>query len=127
MFIKYNPNPCGKSVGDCTIRALSKAFNVDWESMYISLALSGLVMGDLPDSDKVWNSYLKKNGFYRCAIADDLPDNYTVSDFANDNPRGVFILSMPGQHAVTVIDGDYYDSWDSGQEEPVYYWRKDVQ
>ena len=28
-----------------------------------------------------------------------------------------------GSHAVAVIDGDYYDSWDSGNEIPAYFWR----
>lgn len=27
---------------------------------------------------------------------------------------------------VSVVDGDYYDAWDSGKEVPVYYWHKEV-
>ena len=28
-------------------------------------------------------------------------------------------------NAVGVIDGDYYDTWDSGNEIPIFYWRKE--
>jgi len=45
--------------------------------------------------------------------------------FAEEHPEGTYILSMPGRHVVTVVDGAYYDSWDSGEECPVYYWTKE--
>ena len=28
MYVPYNPNPCGLSTGDCTVRAISKALKV---------------------------------------------------------------------------------------------------
>ena len=31
MWKKYNPNPKGACVGDCTVRAISKALNQSWE------------------------------------------------------------------------------------------------
>ena len=33
MWIEYNPNPTGKQVGDCSIRAIAKALDVD-EDLY---------------------------------------------------------------------------------------------
>lgn len=27
MYIEYNPNPCGRRVGDCAVRAVAKALN----------------------------------------------------------------------------------------------------
>ena len=35
----YNPNPMARSVGDCTVRAISKATGQDWEETYIGLCL----------------------------------------------------------------------------------------
>ena len=29
MFVNYNPNPAGKSVGDCVVRAIAKLTNSD--------------------------------------------------------------------------------------------------
>ena len=68
-------------------------------------------------------SYLKRHGYKRKAIPETFPDNYTVMDFCLDNPRGRFLLALD-QHVVAVVDGNYYDTWDSGREIPVYYWTK---
>lgn len=46
MFIEYNPNPCGRRVGDCAVRAIAKALDTTWEGAYITLALNGLQMCD---------------------------------------------------------------------------------
>lgn len=32
MWIEYNPNPTGRNVDDCAVRAVSKALNTDWET-----------------------------------------------------------------------------------------------
>ena len=53
-----------------------------------------------------------------------IPYCYTVKDFCKDHPQGVFVLGT-GTHAVAVIDGDYYDAWDSGNKVPLFYWRKE--
>ena len=43
MWIKYNPNPVGRTTGvDCSVRAVSKALGVDWETAYVMIALNGL-------------------------------------------------------------------------------------
>ena len=121
MWIKYNPNPTGRTVGDCAVRAISKALNIDWETAYNLIASNGFAMGDMPSSDAVWGSVLRQNGFAKRTIPNYCPDCYTVEEFCKDNPRGTFVLGFGG-HVATVIDGDLYDSWDSSNEIPVYYW-----
>jgi len=124
-YAYYQPNPAGKSVGDCTVRAISKALGQAWEETYVGLALEGFKRGDLPNADSVWGPYLRAHGFTRRLIPDDGLGAYTVEDFARDNPNGVFVLSMPGHHVVAVVDGAYCDTWDSGGECPSYYWTKE--
>lgn len=125
MWVKYNPNPTGRNVGDCAIRAVAKALNTSWEDAYDMVATNGYAMGDMPSSDSVWGSVLRQHGFYRKAIPNSCPDCYTVSDFCVDNPVGTFVLGLGG-HVTTVVDGDIYDSWDSSMEIPIYVWfRKD--
>lgn len=124
MFQKYNANPTGKQVGDCTIRAISKALNQDWETTYAGTALEGYRLFDLPSANHVWGSYLKSKGFKRHIIPDECPDCYTVKDFCADHPSGTYILAIHG-HVVAVCDGDYYDNWDSGDEIPIYYWKRE--
>lgn len=121
MYIMYNPNPTGRFVEDCAIRAVSKALGIDWETAYARLALNGFAMGDLPNANSVWGALLRQNGFYREAIPNSCPDCYTAADFAADHPNGIFVLGF-GKHVATIVDGNLYDSWDSSNEIPQYYW-----
>ena len=123
MWIEYNPNPLGLRVGDCDIRAISKALDASWERVYVDLCVQGFMMGDLASSNAVWSAYLKHKGFKRCTIQD-CPDCYTVEDFCQEHPKGVFVIGT-GTHAVCVFDGCYYDAWQSGRETPVYYFEKE--
>lgn len=121
MFIEYNPNPTGRRVGDCAVRAVSKALNIDWENAYALIALNGYQMGDMPSSNSVWGSVLRQNGFYRKSLPESCPDCYTAEDFCRDNPKGIYVLGF-GTHVATVVDGNIYDSWDSSKEIPQYFW-----
>ena len=123
MWIKYNPNPTGRNVGDCAVRAISKALEIDWEEAYCQIAANGFAMGDMPSSDSVWGAVLRQNGFYKKVLPETCPDCYTAEDFIAENPRGVFVLGFGG-HVATVVDGNLYDSWDSSKEIPVYIWYK---
>lgn len=125
MWRPYNPNPTGRSVGDCAVRAVSKALGTDWETAYNLIADAGYAMGDMPSSDSVWGAVLRQNGFYRSSIPNSCPECYTAEDFARDNPYGTYVLGFGG-HVATIVNGDLYDSWDSSQQIPVYVWyRKD--
>lgn len=124
MWVEYNPNPRHSRVGDCAIRAVSKATNQDWETSYTGLYVKGYSMGDLPSANAVWGSYLKDKGFKREIVPNTCPDCYTVRDFCRDHPRGMFVLALDG-HVVTVFDGDYFDTWDSGNETVLYYWYRE--
>lgn len=121
MWIKYNPNPTGRHVGDCAVRAVAKALGIEWEEAYKLITVNGYAMGDMPSSDSVWGAVLRQNGFYKKTIPNTCPDCYTVKDFCRDNPLGIFVLGFGG-HVATVVDGDLYDSWDSSMEIPVYVW-----
>lgn len=124
MWRQYNPNPRSERVGDCTIRAIAKATGQEWDKVYAQLCLQGYIMADMPSANNVWGAYLKKEGYKRYIVPDTCPECYTVEDFCNDFPEGVYILALSG-HVVCVTDGDYYDTWDSGKEIPMYYWKKE--
>lgn len=121
MFTEWNPNPVGRRVGDCSVRAIAKALDVDWETAYAMIASNGFAMGDMPSSNSVWGAVLRQNGFKKQTIPNSCPDCYTFADFARDNPRGTFVLGT-GSHVATVVDGNLYDSWNSSDEIPVFVW-----
>ena len=125
MWREFNPNPLSRRVGDCAVRAVSKELGVDWEEAFAEIAANAFAMGDMPSSDSVWGAVLRQHGFYRDVIPNTCPDCYTAEDFAKDHPKGVYVLAFGG-HVATVEDGDLYDSWNSSQLVPQYfYYRKD--
>lgn len=124
MWSEYNPNPSGRRVGDCVIRAIAKALNIDWETAYLMVTVQGYIMNDMPSSNAVWGSLLKRNGFKREAIPNTCPECYTIKDFAQDYPIGTYVVGT-GNHVVTIIDGVIYDSWNSQDEIPQYFWKKE--
>lgn len=123
MYSYYNANPYKIRVGDCVIRAISKALNQPWEDTYIDLTIQGYLMGDLLSSNAVWGAYLKSKGFTRDIISNDCPECYTIEDFCNEYPKGTYIIGT-GTHAVCVINSTIFDTWNSSGETPIYYYHK---
>lgn len=124
MYVHVNPNPNGIYVGDCVVRAIAIATNQTWDHVYVMLGLEGFIKKNFGDANDVWGSYLKRIGFRQILLPDSCPDCYSVRDFCYDYPYGTYILAT-GTHLVAVIDGDYYDAWDSGDEFPTSIWRRD--
>lgn len=123
MLELYNPNPAGRRVGDCSIRAITKALNVSWEQAYAMASSAGYNMCDMPSSDAVWGAVLRQHGFYRDVVPNECPDCYTAEHFCADHPVGVYVLGFGG-HVATVVDGTLYDSFDSSNEIVQFYWHK---
>ena len=106
------------------IRAISKATGMDWEKTYTEITLKGFEMYDMPSSNAVWETYLSQHGFEKKILPYTCPDCYSIKQFCIDHPKGTFIVGT-GSHVVAVIDGRYYDTWDSGDEIPTYYFEKE--
>lgn len=121
---KYNPNPEKNRVGDCTVRALCCVLMKEWDEVYLGLCLEGFIRKDMPSANNMWGTYLWDRGFRRHFVTDECPACYTVKDFCEAFPVGRYLLAL-GSHVIAVIDGDYYDTWDSGDECPIYYWSRD--
>lgn len=135
MYIYYNanPNPSGLNVGDCVIRAISTALSYNWFMVHDELSFLSRKMFDMPSSNRVWKTYLKEMGFKETYIDNTCPDCLTVEEFAYTHPKGRFILStaeykkanrkliVTGSHVVALIDGDWYDTWDSGSDIPLSF------
>lgn len=119
----YNPNPAGRAVGDCAVRALAKALGEDWETAYAELARNAFQMADMPSSNGVITATLRQHGYTRKAIPNTCPDCYTFEQFAEEHPDGTFILGT-GNHVATIQNGQIWDAWDSSNEIPIYYWEE---
>lgn len=116
MFIKFNNNPRGARVGDCVVRAISAVTGQEWDETYSELCAEGFLHKDMPSSNCVWSQYLYNKGF-RKNVVDGMQ---TIAEFSAEHRHGKYLLAT-GTHLVALIDGNYLDTWDSGQEEPAFY------
>ena len=122
-YIYYNANPLNKRVGDCVIRALSKVMGMTWDDVAIDLSMMMVTEKDIVSSNALWGKYLMLNGFRRGNLPDTCPNCFTLQDFCLEFPVGTFVVCT-GSHVIAVIDGNYYDTFDSGNEVVTYYFEK---
>lgn len=122
MWIYANPNPDNKHVPDCVIRALSIALNRSWDDIYETLTRRGGIEHNMPSADVVWGRYLYDFGFQPFKLPNICPRCITIHQFTRMYPRGIYIIGT-GNHAVAVIDGNYYDTWDSGDQYVSFFFR----
>ena len=51
-------------MGDCTVRAISKATGKEWGETYLAMAVQGYLDGDMPSANAVWGAYLRRHGLH---------------------------------------------------------------
>ena len=121
MWVRCNPNPAGKLVGDCVIRAVSIASGMTWDRVYYELYQVGMEECDMMSSDAVWGLYLYRLGFEPFLLPESCPQCTTVREFARRYSEGTYIIGTGG-HAVCVKEGNWYDTWDSGDAPASFFW-----
>lgn len=124
-YVYLNKNPGRHRVGDCTVRAIATALDTTWENSYIGLVTEGLALHDMPSANYVWGLYLLKNGFTQHMVESTCPACISVAEFADQHPKGTYVVNTEN-HVVTIVDGNYYDTWDSGDEIVLYYYEKEI-
>ena len=118
-LVRYNANTRGTRTGDCTARAISLAFNMDYSKA--RKALNDSAKGDrYLHYNSITNviKVIKQLGGSEAIKTD---EKITVGDWVDKHASGTYILHCnrngvphgPGGHLVCVIDGKIYDSWDS--------------
>ena len=124
MWVKINPNPGKRHVGDCVIRAIAVATGKPWLNVYDELYLLGRDTYDMMSGNETWGLYLYRMGFDPFLLPDACPECVTVREFARRFPDGSYIVGT-GSHAVAIVDGDYFDTCDSGDTVPAYFFKID--
>ena len=112
----------GEATSDCVVRAIAIATNKSWRRVYGDLCELGGIECEMPNSNYLWGQYLNEQGFEQFLLPESCPKCVTVRAFGERVPEGTYVIGT-GSLAVAVIDGDYFDSWDSGSETPTYFWR----
>ena len=123
MWIEKNPNPCRQEEPDCVVRAIAIATGQTWDDVHWDLCFLSHMKCTMPSVNWLWGLYLAKHGFEKFLLPESCPECVTVREFCRRFPKGTYVIGT-GSHAVCVIDGNYFDMWDSGDETPTYFYRK---
>ena len=115
---EFNPNPKDRNIGDCTLRSYCAAFGISWEKAFDIASKVAKENASMIQymADKILTEE------FNCVVDEKYnkksvkgKDRITVNEFAMTHPYGIYILHVP-KHQVTVINGEYWDSWDSGDK-----------
>ena len=119
LYRYYQPNKkdVNDKYGDCTVRALSKALNCSWIEAFdkmIPLCREEQVSNIFNAPVSVKKRMMERLGFCYYGISNRCGSKRpTVESFARDHLTGRYIVTV-AHHEVAVVDGNYYDTWDSG-------------
>lgn len=113
---KYNPNPKSRNIGDCTLRSYCAAFGIDWDKSFD-------IASKIAKENSSMIQYVAEKVLvehFGCTVDEEYKktkakDRITVNSFAMTHPYGTYVLHVRS-HQVTVKNGEYWDSWDSGEK-----------
>ena len=122
MFKRFTANPKNET-NDCAIRSFANAEGKEWQEVakeFFDIALSEYLM---PNDFFIAGEYAQRHNYEDGYIYPDNP--YTVERFAQTHPQGKYVVLVTGEqsHAVSIIDGDYYDLVDSANQPIDTYWK----
>ena len=124
MYYQPNNKDIKDNLGDCVVRALTKAVNKTWVEVYDELVPIGRELQCMPNDKVCVERYLSENGFAYEGVSNKKGTTRpTVDSFAKSHQEGVYVVKV-AHHMVAVVDGKYYDTWDSGDNSMYGYWVK---
>lgn len=118
-FVYFQPNDkdIKDKVGDCQIRALAKVLNKTWLEVFdliTPICREQQVMDIFSCDLKKTKEALQRIGLEYTGVSNKRGTKRpTVDSFAKTHKVGRYIVSV-AHHVVAVVDGKYYDTWDSG-------------
>lgn len=114
--------------GDCSIRAMTKYFNITWLEAFDQLVVYARKTQSMINGlDNIKLLMEDKQIPYTSIYKPKDKKKITVIDFAKLHKNGNYLLYVRvgyGTHLVTVSDGKYYDTWDCGDRIVYGYWTK---
>lgn len=117
----YQPNDkdLKDKTGDCQVRALSKALNISWLEAFdltipICRRLQTYTIFDGNHEKTV--EAMQDLGFAYTGVSNKKGTKRpTVKSFAASHKSGTYILKV-SRHVVACVNGEYFDTWDSGHK-----------
>ena len=122
----YNPNPEGnEDAADCVIRALCAVTGLGWYEVYDKCCEIGRKYGRMPNNSTLKFMKIRNEAFGlepRVITAPKRGEkSVTVQKFCEKHKKGKYILSV-ANHEVAVVDGKYWDIWESHERKVYKYY-----
>jgi hypothetical protein len=142
-FTYYNANPHHRITGDCIVRAISTALEMDYNTVVMELAQlqcqtgydGGNQLIDLYLKSKGWQKHgqprkannTKYTGIEFCQVEQKYMLNYRY--YGKEWADGItisnrIVANIGGNHIVAIVDGKVYDHWNSTDGCIGIYWTK---
>lgn len=118
-YVYYQPNKkdLKDKVGDCQIRALAKVLDKSWVEVFdliTPICREQQVMDIFSCDLNKTKEAMARLGFKYTGVSNKKGSKRpTVDTFAKEHKTGKYIASV-AHHVVAVVDGRYFDTWDSG-------------
>jgi hypothetical protein len=123
----HNENPKGRLIGDCVIRALSKATGKSWDEVYEELYIIGKKKKRMMNDPKVYKVFLEQQGFKLSpARRDENNKMITVEEFSYNVDADTMYVIHTRKHLTIVFNGDIYDTWNTGEQRAGKFYFKQV-
>lgn len=127
VYFQPNKKDLKDRFGDCQVRALCKALDLTWVEAFdltIPICREVQTYTIFGGSCDIGKANLAKLGFVYHGVSNKRGTTRpTVDSFAKDHPTGRFICKV-AHHVVAVVDGKYFDTWDSGSCSMYGYYEK---
>ena len=124
-YQEFNPNPMGKEVGDCVIRALCSVTDKSWYEIYDILSELGRKIACPFNSIEIseFDYHKELFGMIRHKVTREKGKRALfVEKFCKEHPTGKYILRL-ANHIRGVKDGKYYELYAGWENATVYtYW-----
>lgn len=114
-FIKRNENPKGWKTGDCVVRALTTATNLDYMEVYDTLCEIGRKKCRMPNDKITYEKFLIDQGFTNCKMPRHADNSrYTVRQLVDERGKGNILVMNVANHVTVSIEDNVYDLWNTG-------------
>ena len=126
LYRYFQPNKLDikDDYGDCAIRSVAKAENISWLEAYDMMYKYSREVQCPMNCKHGFEHILKQLGYTYTGISNKKGTTRpTVFEFCGKHKIGTSICVV-ANHYVTIQDGHYYDTWDSGYKCMYGYWEK---
>lgn len=127
VYFQPNKQDLKDEVGDCAIRSICCAENLEWLEAYDLMSKYAREVWSPFNCKKGYEHILTKLGYTYYSIGRPKKGQKrpTVESFAKEHKEGTY-LPIVANHYVCIKNGNWYDTWRSDKLSVYGYWKKDT-